>query len=397
MKAVIFGAGNIGRGFIAPLFSLDGHEVTFVDVMATTIERINNDHEYPLNIVSGDGTKTVTIKNVSAVNGNDRDAAVSAIVNCDICATCVGASAIKYILPNFAAAAKERYAKGLAPLNLLICENLMDADEYIKGLLSEMLTPEELDTVGLIETSVGRMVPVPKAKAENENPLSIAVEEYGVLPVDKAAFKGDVINVKNIVPFTPFHYYVERKLYIHNMGHAITAYLGEALYNDEYIYQSIARPEIRLIAETAMTESAMALQTKYSVPFEPLMQHVWDLIRRFSNKALGDTCARVGGDIPRKLASSDRLVGAAKNIEKEGGNPVYVCLGAGAALYDYMKQNPDLSSPMDALKKLSGLEDGDKTAKRIVSFCDMLMAGNELSALISEADRMKKSDVGMIV
>ena len=187
MNAVIFGAGNIGRGFIAPLFSLDGWNVTYIDVSETVIERVNADHEYPLKIVNGENEQIITIKNVSAVNGNDTEAASDAVSSADVCATCVGAKAIKYILPNFAAGVKKRVAKGGGPLNLLICENLMDADLYIRDLLSETLTPEELDTVGLVETSVGRMVPVPKTKGEGENPLSIAVEEYGVLPIDRAA------------------------------------------------------------------------------------------------------------------------------------------------------------------------------------------------------------------
>ncbi len=397
MKAIIFGAGNIGRGFIAPLFSFDGWQVTFVDVAKPVVDRINLDGEYPLNIVSNSGTKTLTVKNVSAVDGNSHEDAVSAIAECDIAATCVGAKAIKYILPNLAAAVKIRCERKMKPLNLLICENLMDADEYIRGLLKDMLSDEELEYIGLIETSVGRMVPVPKAKGEGENPLSIAVEEYGVLPVDKAAFKGEVPNVKNIVPFTPFHYYVERKLYIHNMGHAITAYLGQTFFGDEYIFQSINRTTVKLIAENAMIESAMALQTKYSVPFEPLMQHVWDLLRRFSNEALGDTCQRVGNDIPRKLANSDRLIGAALNIESEGGKPIYVCLGAAVALYTYAVQNSLSESPEEMLKTLSDIDKDSEISKRICTFYRVLQGEKSVDKAIELADEMKKNEVGMIV
>ncbi len=397
MKAVIFGAGNIGRGFIAPLFSFDGWDVTFVDVSKPVIERINADGKYPLNIVAGDNSKTLTVNNVRAVDGNCTEEAVEVIANCDIAATCVGANAIKFILPNFIKAVKKRFAEGKGPINLLICENLMDADLYIKGLLEKELTPEELDTVGLIETSVGRMVPVPKAKGEGENPLSIAVEEYGVLPVDKAAFKGEVINVKNIVPFTPFHYYVERKLYIHNMGHAICAYLGQTKFGDEYIYQSIGRPVVRVIVEDAMIESAMALSKKYGTEFEPIMAHVWDLIRRFGNKALGDTCARVGGDIPRKLASSDRLIGAAKNILANGGKPIFVCLGAAAALYEYMKENSDESDALAVLSKLSALTAEDEVTKYIMYFYPLFKEERSLEEILSAADALKKSETGMIV
>ena len=396
MNAVIFGAGNIGRGFIAPLFSLDGWDVTYIDVSKPVIERVNADHEYPLKIVYGDREDVITIKNVSAVDGNDAEAASDAVANADVCATCVGAKAIKYILPNFAAGVKKRFANGAKPINLLICENLMDADLYVRDLLSGMLTPEELETVGLVETSVGRMVPVPKAKGEGENPLSIAVEEYGVLPIDRAAIKGEWREVNNIVPFSPFHYYVERKLYIHNMGHAITAYLGESVFGDEYIYQSIGRPEVRLIAEDAMIESAMALSKKYGTEFEPLMQHVWDLLRRFGNRALGDTCARVGADIPRKLARADRLIGAAENCLSQGIAPVYICLGAAAALHDYIKQNPD-EDPTAAFAKLTGLEEGSFITRAVPEFYGMFKDGAPLSEIRAKADSIKKKETGMIV
>ena len=230
MNAVIFGAGNIGRGFIGALFSAAGLNVTFIDVAKPIVERMNADGCYPLHIVGGEEEKIITVKNVCAVDGNDRDAALEALLNADIAATCVGAKAIKYIIPNLSAGIKARHAKGLPPLNLLICENMMDADKYIRDeLLAPVLTAEEMEDIGLVETSVGRMVPVPKPSAEGENPLKIAVEEYGVLPVDRAAFKGEVPEIKNMVPFAPFHYYIERKLFIHNMGHAVCAYFGSLL------------------------------------------------------------------------------------------------------------------------------------------------------------------------
>ncbi|MBR6917697.1 MAG: mannitol dehydrogenase [Clostridia bacterium] len=397
MKAVIFGAGNIGRGFIAPLFSLDGWNVTFIDVAKPVVERINCDGEYPLTIVDSDKSDVITIKNVSAIDGNDKDAASRAVADADVCATCVGAKAIKYILPNFAAGVKLRYNETKRPTNLLICENLMDADAYIKDLLKEYLTQEELDSVGLIETSVGRMVPVPKQKGEGENPLSISVEEYGVLPVDRDAIKGDGFTVKNIVPFSPFHYYIERKLYIHNMGHAITAYLGEGVFEDEYIYQSISRADVRLIAEDAMIESALALSKKYNVDFEPLMRHVWDLIRRFANSALGDTTSRVGADIPRKLARSDRLIGAAENALSQGVVPAYICIGAGAALNEYMKQNPELQDAIDAFRSLTGLDADSVITKYSFKFYEMFKERKPLSDVIAAADQIKKREAGMIV
>lgn len=398
MNAVIFGAGNIGRGFIGALFSQAGLNVTFIDVARPVVERMNSDHCYPLHIVGGSEEKVIEIKNVSAVDGNDRDAAVKVLMEADIAATCVGAKAIKYIIPNLSAGIKARHAAGIKPLNLLICENLMDADKYIRDeLLSPVLTAEEMEDIGLVETSVGRMVPVPKPAKEGENPLKIAVEEYGVLPVDRAAFKGEVPEIKNMVPFAPFHYYIERKLFIHNMGHAICAYFGNIL-GHEYICDSIQDPYIRLLVHNAMLESAEALATKYSTPQKPLLNHACDLIRRFGNRELGDTCARVGGDIPRKLANSDRLTGAALQVYEGGNFPVYICTGSAAALFCYVKENSVKECDVaDTLCTLTGLPAEHEITKCTLKMYSHIAAGKALSEILAAADGELHERLGIII
>lgn len=398
MKAVIFGAGNIGRGFIGPLFSESGFEVTFIDVSKTVVERLNADGKYPLRIVSNEGCREIMVENVCAVDGNDAESAARAIAECDICATCVGAGAIKYILTNFINGLRLRLKTTGKPLDLLICENLMDADKYVRSLLEPELTEDELRSVGLIETSVGRMVPAPDPEANKDNPLRVAVEEYGVLPVDRDAFKGELPPVKNMVAHSPFRFYIERKLYLHNMGHAVCAYLG-SYTGHEKICTAIADPAIRVLVTGAMTESALALSEKYGVSAAPIMEHAADLIRRFGNRALGDTCARVGADIPRKLAPSDRLTGGAMNVISTGAVPVFVCVGAAAALFKYMKDSElDMSCEyaMAEYKKLAGEPDA-AVCELVEQFYGMLVSGAELSEIIAAADIAKHKAVGMIV
>ena len=46
--AVHFGAGKIGRGFIAELLHDTGYRVVFVDVVDALVDLINKDHEYYL-------------------------------------------------------------------------------------------------------------------------------------------------------------------------------------------------------------------------------------------------------------------------------------------------------------------------------------------------------------
>ncbi len=385
-RAVIVGAGNIGRGFIGQLFSEAGWEVCYLDVVSAVVDALNGAGAYPLEIVSNRGCERRTIAPVSAVNGNDHGAAARATADADVCVTCVGAKAIPYIIPNFAAGVKLRHAEGRGPLNLLICENLMDADRYIDSLLSDVLTPEERADVGLVETSVGRMVPLPDKSLLEKEPLLVRAERYGVLPFDADAWKGPLPDVPGLVPISPFRFVIERKLYLHNMGHALCAYLG-TLAGHALIADAVADPPIRLAVREAMTLSARALAKRYGKDLDALLAHADDLIRRFGNRALGDTAARVGADIPRKLAKSDRLTGAALTAEEAGIRPVWFSLGAAAALA-VRAQSGDPgdgmpTDPAEAFGALTGVGDGPYRDDALAFY-----------AILTEeapfADRMKK-------
>ena len=272
----MYGGGNIGRGFIGALLSQSGYQVTFIDVAEPVIQALQEPNKYPVRIVSTEGYEDVWVKNVTAVNGNLPEA-VEAIANCDIMATAIGARILKLIVPNIVAVLRKRWAMNKGPLNIIICENLNDANKILEGMLKEQLTAEECvkfdETVGLVEASIGRMVPVQTEEMKDGEPMRVCVEKYGFLPVDKAAFKGEIPEIKNMVPYEPFDFYIKRKLYIHNMGHATCAYLGDLL-GLEYIYQSIAVPEIRVLVQNAMQESQMALSKHYGVPAVALQEHI---------------------------------------------------------------------------------------------------------------------------
>lgn len=378
---IIIGAGNIGRGFIGQLFSDGGWDVCFADVVPDVIKALNERHEYPLEIVSSDGTLARMVKGVRAVDGRDTEAEARELADCDLAVTCVGAKALKFIMPNLAAGVKLRLKEGKKPLNLLICENLMDADIYIHSLLKEYLTDEELEAVGLVETSVGRMVPLPDRSNPDIDPMLVRAEGYSFLPCDRDAFRGEIPECPGLVPVSPFRFMIERKLYLHNMGHAVCAYLGMYKgYNT--IAESIGDAEIRVIVREAMTETASALSVNYDKPLYDIMRHSEDLIRRFGNARLGDTCARVGNDVPRKLAAADRLTGAAKAVIKSGASPVYLSAGAAAALLAYGSTSPE------TFAELSGEKDGvyfDNT----MLFAAMLSEGKPLSEIIAKADSLK--------
>lgn len=401
-KAVMYGGGNIGRGFIGALLSQSGYEVTFIDVAESVVQQLQCNRRYPIRVVSTEGYEDIWIENVTAVNGN-LPGAIDAIAECDIMATAVGARILKFIVPNIVAGLRKRWAMNKGPLNIIICENLNDANKIFEGMLKENLTEEEQakfdETVGLVEASIGRMVPVQTEEMKDGEPLRVCVEHYGFLPVDKAAFKGSVPEINGMVPYEPFDFYIKRKLFVHNMGHATCAYLGN-LIGFDFIFEAIAVPEIRILVQNAMLESAFALSKRYGADLGLLQHHIDDLLYRFTNTALKDTCQRVGGDPARKLGSTDRLIGSAMLAIEEGITPAYIAVGAAAALHRYLKENGGIQSlerASAALHDVSKLDAEHIFFNMVLKYYTMIHSGESVSRLLNEADHSKHISMNAIV
>jgi len=301
MKAVVYGGGNIGRGFLGQLLFESGYETVFIDVNRELIDKLNSDNAYPIKIVCNEYQNEVIIRNVRAAHS---DNAATEIAAADIMFTSAGVNVLPHIAKNIADGIHGRQGRGL---DIIICENLLHADKFLKEYISKYIGVP--DNIGFVESSVGRMVPIMNDEMYEGNILRVWVEPFCTLPVDKAAFKNDIPKIKNMLPSAPFEYYIQSKLYLHNMGHATAAYLGMKR-GYTYIWEAMADAEIYEIAEGALRACAKALSKEHNKPIDEVMNYGNDLINRFQNRYLGDTCERVGRDARRKLAIDDRLLGA---------------------------------------------------------------------------------------
>ncbi|MBO5925702.1 MAG: mannitol dehydrogenase [Clostridia bacterium] len=355
-KFVMYGAGNIGRGFIGQLFSNAGYKVGFVDINKEVIARLNSDGRYPVNTVSGDINEETFVENVYGIDGTDIELVSEEIASASIMATAIGVNVLRFIARPIALGLKKRMERNAPAFNIIICENLIGADEYLKELVCKEV-PEIADyvhnNVGFVEASIGRMVPVMTEEKRQGNPLRVYVEPYNILPVDKAAFKGEIPEVGNLYPFSPFNLFIQRKLFMHNMSHALCAYLGN-LRGYEYVYQSIADYDIRYVAYKSLTEMAVAISLENGTEVAGLISHAENLLYRFTNEALGDTVFRVGRDTKRKLSSNDRLVGALKLAIKHGHQSNFLCLGIAAALL-FAPDGDDSSKELSAYAEQNGV------------------------------------------
>lgn len=332
-KIVIFGAGKIGRSFIGQVFNLSGYEVVFVDINTQLITLMNQQKQYRIVIKNGEEDELLLIRNVRGICLDEEERLVSELTDTKIISLSVGQQGLSAVIPVLGRsliARREKY--GDIPLDIIIAENIRNADRLIREELKKQLPPdyplEQL--VGLVETSIGKMVPIMTRKDIEEDPLQVFAESYNSLIVAKNGFKNPIPDVPFLAPKENIKAWVDRKLFIHNLGHATTAYLGFQTCPDAvYISEVLEDPDLLCAVRQTMLQAAAILQALYPEEFTyiQLEKHIDDLIVRFGNKSLKDTIFRVGCDLYRKLGPEDRLaapVHAAVRI----GKPYHLILNA---------------------------------------------------------------------
>lgn len=378
-SAVIFGAGNVGRGFLGHVLSQSGYALTFVDIDERIIQAINARGVYTLRLADDEHSEDLQIGPARGIHVSDAAAVAQAVAVADIGVTAVGARALPHIAPLLAAGLAERARnRPQAPLNFIICENLKGADAILRDLVRAHLPPDLhaylSERVGFVMAVIARMETLPPPDVRAADPTLIIAEPYWHLPVDRAGFVGPIPSIIGLEPRDRFHAWVDWKLYIHNAGHAVLAYLG---YRRGHAlgYQALADPAVRPWCERAMRESSQALVTEHGFDPAELEAHVADLLRRFANRGLGDPIARLARDPLRKLAPSDRLIGAASLCLRHGVYPDALAWGAAAALtFD----DPEDPSAVELQRRLR-----DEGLERVLSEVCGLDPTDELGALIA--------------
>lgn len=315
-KLVIFGAGKIGRSFIAQLFARSNYEVVFIDKDEVVIDAINARKEYSVIVKDSSGDKVLSVRNLRGIQASRTSEISKEISTADIMATSVGPKAIPFITPTIAKGILERHEKYPdSPLDIILAENLRNASEIVgKGIEAHLGKSIDINAyLGLIETSIGKMVPIMPKKIVAKDPLIVYAEPYNTLILDKKSFKNLMPNVAGLAPKENMAAWVDRKSFIHNLGHAATAYYGFIHHPEsKYMFEIMAQEKVYDFTKTVMSQAADILLEEYPNEFtkNDLEDHIDDLICRFSNQALGDTVYRVGQDLYRKLGPEDRVVGA---------------------------------------------------------------------------------------
>jgi mannitol-1-phosphate 5-dehydrogenase len=332
VKAVHFGAGNIGRGFVGLQLHEAGHEVVFADVNAELIYALAAADSYRVHLV-GEESQTTTVAGFRAINSaTDEDALVAEIATADVVTTAVGPRILRFVAPVIARGLAAR-ADDAPRLAVMACENAIGASDLLAAELMDGLpddeTRERLAARAVFaNTAVDRIVP---AQAPDAG-VDVTVETFFEWVVDRTPFEGREPRIPGAHFVDALGPYIERKLFTVNTGHATVAYTG-FLEGATTISEAIGIPAVREAAEAALRETSAALSAKHGLPEEELAAYRAKILSRFTNPYLVDEVTRVGREPLRKLGRNDRFIGpAADYAQYVGGVPAALIAAVTAAL-----------------------------------------------------------------
>ncbi len=376
MKAVHFGAGNIGRGFIGSLLYQSGYHTTFVDVNSHVVDLINERGQYQ--VVEADAQHdTRIIENISAINSQtDPESVVQAIVEADLVTAAVGPTVLPLISGLVAKGLMERLEKNETPLNLIACENMIGGSALLKEKVYEKIA-EDLksrfdELYGFPNAAVDRIVP----NQVNEDPLAVKVEPFYEWVVEAPTLVGEQPKVEGIHFVEDLEPYIERKLFTVNTGHAAAAYLGFQA-GVETIDQAMATSAIQDAVKATLQETGRVLVKKYGFDQATHQAYIEKIINRFKNPELSDEVTRVGRSPIRKLGPNDRLVGpAGQYFELLGEEPMNLARVIAAVLHFENPEDPEAvelqkvvaeQGPEEALLTYAKLEKNSALTKLVMT------------------------------
>ncbi len=346
MKAVHFGAGNIGRGFVGLLLHDGGYDLVFSDVAASLVDAINATTSYTVHEVGEGGTDRVVTGYRAINSATDPQDVIDEIATADVVTTAVGPTILRFVAPHILAGLALR-DPALPPLQVMACENAIGATDLLQGEIRAQ-AGDAWDAVAsravFANTAVDRIVP---AQAPDAG-VDVTVEPFFEWAIERGPFGDTPPHIPGAHFVDDLAPYIERKLFTVNTGHATTAYFG-AQAGIERISDALADPAIAARVAATLEETSALLEAVHGLDAADLAAYRATILRRFANPALPDTVGRVGRQPLRKLSRHERFVGPAA-AAAERGLPTSALVAAMAAALEF--DEPDDEQSVELQRRL---------------------------------------------
>ncbi|MBM7708018.1 mannitol-1-phosphate 5-dehydrogenase [Enterococcus lemanii] len=363
MKAVHFGAGNIGRGFIGEILAKNGYEITFVDINETIIEALKQRQSYTIELAD-ESKEQMTIQKVTGLNNATKpEDVVLAIAQADLVTTAIGPNILPRIAPLIAQGIQQRQKQNnQQPLDVIACENMIGGSTFLGEEVKKHTTDLAFlqQKIGFPDAAVDRIVP----EQHHADSLFVQVEPFSEWVVQAAGCKSAIrlngVNyVENLEP------YIERKLFSVNTGHATVAYTG-ALQGYDTIDEAMQDYLVVAQLRSVLQETGRLLVEKWGFDETEHQAYIQKIIQRFQNKYISDAIRRVARTPLRKLGAQERFIRPILELEKFKIMPFHLIETIGM-IFNYYDPTDEQSRQLHEMLSRKGTE---KTIAEVTGISD---------------------------
>ena len=380
--AVHFGAGKIGRGFIAELLHDSGYRIVFADVVQPLVDLVNEKHEYSLFLFDHDYEEKVIDNIIAYSTITQADRVEAEIAGADVLTTSVMATNLPKVAPLIARGLRARLEAGSRDkIVVMACENAIMGTDILKKAMAEtgILTEEEMDRAAAFpNTAVDRLVFDGHHNGKDGIEIGDAFElaiERGKLPDPSSE------PIRGAEYVDDLAMYLKRKIYMVNCAHALTSYMG-FVKGYATVQEALKDPVILEEVKKAVMESAAALEKTFGFEHEKLVEYMDTMIiGRFTKPGMSDPIARVAREPIRKISANDRIMGPAIRCEELGLDNTYLLKGCACALKYVNEEDPQAAELQRFIE-----ENGAEAA--IVRYIGLKPEDRMTQAILREYERL---------
>ena len=377
-KAVIIGAGRLGKGCLGEIFCKHNWDVSFVDKDQSVIDTLNENGSYDVKVFTKTEELLSKVFGYTACNVDSHS--IGEVINsADVIAICVFPEDIDDVLNLIYNSLKQSIEdKEEKNCQILFFTNQNNKIATYKNTLLNKMNSDLHEyfnnTYFLSDTIIRR-------STDSQNNVSLDIETVDVAPIliqspvnNKALLRCSEFKVVDNLSVLK-----ELKLYIINGPHAATAYYG-AYYGIDNIQEVLDLSDGLAFVRKVFKEIIAGVIANYDITSEEITS---DILIPKSNKHINDSVYRVGFDPIRKISLNDRLVGSALMCEKSGNDYDNIAKATALALM-YCDENDTNSKILNDYIKEYNIESA------IVKFCGLDSAGQVSQSIIKHYNSLKK-------
>ena len=326
---VIWGAGRIGRGFVAALFHHPGWRTVFVDIDRELVDQLNERKQYAIFRATAEGISREIMKGgFTAVHTSDSAALEEIFLEegllLDIAVHATELDRVAGMIRPLIALRAEKMPE--SPMDILMNVNMALPDEAFRGKLEKAFENEPAalsylnEKTGISGIAAACISPLATEEMKKEDPLAVLNNNYPEQAISEQALKGEKPQLPRLRLSKNLSAEETRKLYTLNMAHALLCYLGLPK-GYKTVIEAMADPKLRALVDEALDEANCGLLK--ALPLTQAELDWWrdTVISLLMNPYIDDMLQRLGADTRRKLGRLDRLTGPAALCIEAGGTP----------------------------------------------------------------------------